>query len=101
MLVLPSMAEIRSILLCRGSPTLEAKIVMTSSIVRGWWMAAVICALSISVPRLTGQVATADVVCRVSDTSGGVVPAARVTVENLNTGDTRAGETNASGEYVF
>ncbi len=49
----------------------------------------------------TGQVTTADVVGRVADSSGAVLPNTKVLVENLDTHDVRTVETNASGEYVI
>src|SRR5215831_3877217 len=47
------------------------------------------------------QVTTADIVGRVSDTSGAVLPGATVTVENIDTRATRSAVSNESGDYVF
>ena len=47
------------------------------------------------------QVATADVVGSVTDNTGAVLPNARVSITNIGTNTTRAGATNASGDYVF
>src|SRR4051794_3119650 len=48
-----------------------------------------------------GQVTTADIVGRVLDASGAVLPGVTVTVENLGTHDTRVVPTNESGDYTF
>jgi hypothetical protein len=47
------------------------------------------------------QVTTADVVGRVTDTSGGALPGTTVTLTNPATGDTRTQVTSESGDYVF
>ena len=47
------------------------------------------------------QVTTADIVGRVTDASGAVLPGVTVTVENTGTHDTRVAPTNASGDYTF
>ena len=47
------------------------------------------------------QVTTADVVGRVTDSSGGILPGATVTIENVGTHDVRTAATNTSGDYVF
>ena len=47
------------------------------------------------------QVTTADVVGRVTDTSGGALPGASVTITNPATGDTRTQVTTDTGDYVF
>ncbi len=47
------------------------------------------------------QVTTADIVGRVADASGAVLPGVTVTVENTGTHDTRVAPTNASGDYTF
>jgi hypothetical protein len=47
------------------------------------------------------QVTTADIVGRVTDASGGVLPGATVTIENVGTHDIRTAPANASGDYVF
>src|SRR5579864_128037 len=44
---------------------------------------------------------TAAIVGTVTDNSGAVVPAAKVTVKNLGTNLTRTSATGASGEYSF
>src|SRR5262245_40940667 len=44
---------------------------------------------------------TADIVGRVTDSSGGVLPAVTVTVENLATKSVRSTVTTDTGDYVF
>ncbi len=48
-----------------------------------------------------GQVTTADVVGTVTDSSGAVLQNATVTIENVDTRDTRTATANESGSYVF
>ncbi|MBZ5724312.1 MAG: TonB-dependent receptor [Acidobacteriia bacterium] len=57
-------------------------------------------ALLWSVP-VRAQVTTADVVGRVTDPSGAVVPNAKVTIQNTGTGAVRSMNTTESGDYVF
>ena len=52
-------------------------------------------------PPLLAQVTTADIVGRVTDTSGAVLPGATVTIEHIATHDSRVAPTSASGDYVF
>ena len=47
------------------------------------------------------QATTANIVGSVTDPSGGVVPAAAVTVQNRQTGQTRTTQTDAQGNYEF
>src|SRR5436853_96089 len=47
------------------------------------------------------QVTTADIVGRVVDASGSVVPSAKVTLVNLGTNNNRTAETNDTGEFIF
>ena len=44
---------------------------------------------------------TADIVGRVTDNTGGVLPGATVTVENTGTRDVRTAVTSDTGDYVF
>ncbi len=44
---------------------------------------------------------TADIVGRVTDTSGGVLPAVTVTAENIATKNVRTTVTSDSGDYLF
>ena len=47
------------------------------------------------------QGTTADIVGRVTDSSGGVLPGVTVTVEHTATGDVRTTTTSDTGDYVF
>jgi len=47
------------------------------------------------------QVTTADIIGRVMDSSGAVLPGVTVTVENLGTRETRVAPTNESGDFAF
>src|SRR6266480_3906012 len=59
-------------------------------------------ALVLALPVATrAQVTTADIVGRVTDATGAVLPGATVTIENVGTHDIRTLPTNASGDYVF
>jgi hypothetical protein len=57
-------------------------------------------ALLLTTPALA-QVTTADIVGRVTDSSGAVLPGVTVTAENLGTHETRVAPTGASGDYAF
>ena len=50
---------------------------------------------------LSSQQTTADVLGTIRDPSGAGVPAARLTLENLATHETRNAQTNAEGDYIF
>jgi outer membrane receptor protein involved in Fe transport len=60
-------------------------------VVIGWLTAAAVHA----------QVTTADVIGRVTDTSGGALPGATVTLANPATGDSRTQVTSETGDYTF
>jgi hypothetical protein len=63
-----------------------------------------LCALAVALvfgPRVFGQAVTATVVGQVSDTTGGVIPAAKVTITNQQTGVATSVVTNESGNYEF
>ncbi len=47
------------------------------------------------------QVTTADIVGRVTDSTGAVLPGATVTITNEGTGDMRSAPTTASGDFAF
>jgi len=47
------------------------------------------------------QTTTADVLGRVTDTTGAVLPGIMVVIENLSTGATRSAVSNETGDYVF
>jgi carboxypeptidase family protein len=57
-----------------------------------------LCALSTAA---FAQVTTADIIGRVADTTGAVLPGATVTIEHDGTHDVRTAPTNATGDYVF
>jgi hypothetical protein len=63
--------------------------------------AAVAAILLTSGAAVHAQVTTADIVGRVTDTTGGVLPGATVTIEHLGTHDVRTTPTNATGDYLF
>jgi len=50
-------------------------------------------------PMLQDQLTTATLVGTVSDSTGAVIPRAKVTVVNVDTHDTQSVPTNGSGEY--
>lgn len=54
-----------------------------------------------STPLLNAQVSTATILGTVTDSSGAVVPAAQVTVTNVDTNVARLGESDAQGQYIF
>ncbi len=54
-----------------------------------------------SAPLLHAQVATGDILGRVTDSGGSVVPGASVRVENVGTHQVRTFVTQGSGEYAF
>ena len=58
--------------------------------------------MCLSVPAIAAaQVTTADIVGRVTDTTGAVLPGATVTIENVATHDIRTVPANETGDYVF
>ena len=65
-----------------------------------WFVCTLLVMASIALPaRASAQ--TADIVGRVTDTSGGVLPGATVTVENIGTKGVRTAVTSDTGDYVF
>jgi hypothetical protein len=58
-------------------------------------------ALALGPAAARAQVTTADIVGRVTDASGGVLPGATVTIENVATHDTRTAPANGTGDYLF
>ena len=58
-----------------------------------------LCLLFFAVPPLTGQVNSGDVVGRVTDASGAVLPEAKVTIRNTGTGVSRTVQTGKTGDY--
>ena len=65
-----------------------------------WFVCTVLAAASLALPSLASA-QTADIVGRVTDNSGGVLPGATVTVENVGTRDVRTAVTSETGDYVF
>jgi len=59
-------------------------------------------ALCLALPAAArAQVTTADIVGRVTDSTGGVLPGATITVENTATHDIRTAPSNGTGDYLF
>jgi len=58
-------------------------------------------ALAIATFALAQTTTTGDLAGMVTDSSGAVVPAAPVTIKDVNTGETRTVQSNASGAYRF
>src|SRR3990172_6610629 len=56
--------------------------------------------LLLSAVPLSAQVVTGAISGRVTDTTGAVIPAAKIQVQNVETGFTRNVEADASGRYV-
>lgn len=59
-----------------------------------------VCGWLLATPAVA-QVTTADVLGRVTDTSGGALPGATVTISNPATGDERVQVASETGDYVF
>ncbi|MGH9448221.1 MAG: carboxypeptidase-like regulatory domain-containing protein, partial [Terriglobia bacterium] len=57
--------------------------------------------LILFVPAAYAQLYTSNIVGTVTDVSGGVVPGAKVTLLNINTGVQQSAQTNSAGDYVF
>src|ERR1043165_10154296 len=58
--------------------------------------------LSVVLPApASAQVTTADIVGRVTDSTGTVLPGATITVENAATHDTRSVPSNETADYLF
>ncbi len=57
--------------------------------------------LAMPTARVYGQAVKASLIGSITDSSGAMVPRARVVIAEVNTGFSRAGETNESGHYVF
>src|SRR5919201_3538754 len=65
-----------------------------------WCVGALVLLLAIP-SAAAAQVTTADIVGRVTDSSGAVLPGATVTIENQATHDVRTAPTNETGDYLF
>src|SRR5215831_8619436 len=57
--------------------------------------------LALDPAAVRAQVTTADIVGRVTDASGGVLPGATITIENVATHDVRTAPSNEAGDYLF
>src|SRR5258708_6544543 len=68
-----------------------------------FWKRAVVLSLATALYTLTlhAQVTTADVVGTVTDSTGAVIPGARVSIVNLATQVTSTAITNGGGDYTF
>ena len=64
-------------------------------------MVALVIALLGGSVACVAQVATADVVGTVTDSSGAVIPSASVKIENTGTHETRTARTTSEGQYTF
>src|SRR5260370_37394787 len=60
----------------------------------------VACGLMLPSPA-AAQVTTADIVGRVTDATGALLPGATATIENAGTHDVRTAPTNEAGDFVF
>jgi len=65
-----------------------------------WFIRTCLVVASLALPTLVSA-QTADIVGRVMDNSGGVLPGASVTVENSGTKDVRTAVTSDTGDYVL
>src|SRR5688572_30086750 len=65
-----------------------------------WFVCTLLVLASLLLPSLASA-QTADIIGRVTDSSGGVLPGATVTVENVGTRDVRTAVTSDTGDYVF
>ena len=65
-----------------------------------WILFVLFFTLALTLTSLFSQTSTATLLGTVSDSSGGVVPNAEVTVRNIETGIDRTTLSNALGEYV-
>src|SRR5262245_11769691 len=64
-------------------------------------LAALLFFSGLAFPRASFAQTTADIVGRVTDASGGVLPGATVTIENVGTGNLQTTITSDTGDYVF
>src|SRR5215469_11208680 len=86
-----------------GSTPIEGDTYMKSNWVRSVALAFVGTFLAIlaGVSAVHAQLPTADIIGTVTDSSGGALPGARVTVTNVGTGEVRTTETASNGDYSF
>lgn len=64
-------------------------------------LAALLFVSALAFPTASFAQTTADIVGRVTDTSGAVLPGATVTLENVGTRDLRTTVTSDTGDYLF
>ena len=62
---------------------------------------ALLAALALSTPQIHAQTSFGRISGTVTDSTGAVVPTAKITVRNTDTQDTRAAETDSNGYYVI
>src|SRR5262245_59047488 len=60
-----------------------------------------VCSGGLMFPAASFAQTTADIVGRVTDTSGAVLPGATVSIENVGTGNIQTTITSDTGDYVF
>ncbi|MEX2260325.1 MAG: TonB-dependent receptor [Bryobacteraceae bacterium] len=68
---------------------------------RRFLILALVLAIGIPSHRLSGQTSSTEILGRVADSTGAVIPGATVTIRRIATGETRTAATNQSGEYTF
>src|SRR5262245_60383357 len=66
---------------------------------RGWWIAALLVALSVAHPLAQSQAINGTIEGTITDQSGAAVPGVTVTVSNIDTGDSRVVVSSGSGVY--
>ena len=66
-----------------------------------WVVAALILAFVLGHDGVSAQVTTADLIGRVTDTSGAVLPGVTITITHTGTGATRTQTTSDTGDYAF
>src|SRR5207244_4123114 len=65
------------------------------------WMSALCALILVSCVSIYAQAVSATVVGTVTDASGAAVPDSKITINEVNTGISRTGQTNDSGNYTF
>ena len=65
------------------------------------WMWVTLCVLALVPGTAWSQAVNATLLGTITDTTGASVPNARISITEVNTGATREGQTNESGNYVF
>lgn len=67
----------------------------------GWVLVAALALLALSNPYANAQLTTADIIGTVSDSTGAIIPNAKVNLLNLGTHESRSTLTGATGTYAF